>query len=212
MNEAYTTEGLSANVLSMEQNLDAQNQSIDAQIASLEEANRLEREKKDTDNDAIEERNKEIENLIEKVKNGSTVAFVDVNVFKGKDNENLLALREIIPDLTVFDGRDWLYHKELVIANKDVFDGLSKKIVDLDVFIECFPHVVFKTNQTPTDVICPGFQTGYHCESSAYGLYHAIEGFKVGKGMIYLFTFPLNRNYCFDRLFMNFVQYLSKRN
>ncbi|MBE5731623.1 MAG: hypothetical protein E7353_01185 [Clostridiales bacterium] len=155
---------------------------------------------------------KEIENLIEKVKNGSTVAFVDVSVFKGANNEKLLKLREIIPDLTVFDGRDWLYHKELVVANKDVFDGLSKKIVDLDVFIECFPHVVFKTNQTPTDVICPGFQTGYHCESGAYGLYHAIEGFKVGKGMIYLFTFPLNRNYCFDRLFMNFVQYLSKRN
>ncbi len=153
----------------------------------------------------------EVSELIKKAQDGVTVAFVDVNAFKGKNNESLLALREIIPDLTVFDGRDWLYHKELVMANKEVFDGLGKKMVDLDIFIECFPHVVFKTDFTPSDVICPGFQTGYHIEPTAYGLYHAIEGFEVGKGMVYLFTFPLSRSCTFDRLFMNFVQYLTKR-
>ncbi len=152
-----------------------------------------------------------VSDLIQKAKDGATVAFIDVNLFKGLNNECLNKLKDIIPDLAVFDGRDWLYHKELVIANKEVFDGLGKKIIDIDIFNECFPHVVFKTEITPNDVICPGFQTGYHVEKDAYGLYHAIEGFKVGKGMIYLFTFPLDRNSCFDRLFMNFVQYLSKR-
>jgi hypothetical protein len=120
-------------------------------------------------------------------------------------------LRELIPDLTVFDGRDWLYHKEVVLANKEVFAGLGKKIADLDIFVECFPHVVFKTQTTPDDIIAPAFQTGYHIEPTAYGLYHAIEGYKVGKGMVYLFTFPLTRSACFDRLFTNFVRYLSKR-
>lgn len=152
-----------------------------------------------------------VRELIQKAKDGATVAFVDVNAFRGRDNERTNALREIIPDLTVFDCRDWLYHKEMVIANKEVFDGLGKKIVDLDIFNECFPHVVYKTNTTPDDIICPGFQTGYHAEATAYGLYHAIEGFKVGEGMVYLFSFPLNRSGSFDRLFMNFVQYISKR-
>ena len=94
-----------------------------------------------------------------------------------------------------------------------VFDGLNVGVVDSVRYGQVFPHYAFETESVADEVICAGFQTGYHVENMSYGRYFAMVCFNSGKGRILLNTFELEDNISHpaaDRILLNTVEYLSK--
>lgn len=152
--------------------------------------------------------------LRESAKAGATVLFLDTQVFFNDTNGSYdkLGLLGIADDARVTTHVDWLYHKECVAANAQVFDGFGLGCVDSVRFGQTFPHAAIETQRTPEDVICPAFQTGFYGYAGGYGCMHTMAGFVVGSGRIYFNSFALEalagQHPAADTLLLNYVRYL----
>ena len=130
--------------------------------------------------------------LLERAKEGATVIFLDGQEIENP--ENLEIINTLIPDLTVQNHRDWLYHKDYVLLDGEVFKGVGKGMMELTQYVKIFPHKSLHTKVTPDLVICPGFLTGYYGVEGAYASLYGMLGVKVGKGRVVLSTFELLEN------------------
>lgn len=154
---------------------------------------------------------KETLKMAEKSANeGATVLFINAEEFNDADAVKDL---NITDDLKAVDYRDWLYHKECVITEDTVFDGLGHGLVDFPTFGQTFPHRAFETDAVPDYIISPAFLTGYHAIKDAYGAMQVAFGFNKGKGRIFINCFDIENNIgtnpAADILLMNFVNYIK---
>ena len=149
--------------------------------------------------------------IIEAARSGATVIFMDRDAFIEKNGS---VLTSIDPELKLTNQRDWLYHNEFALLNKEVFSGIGDKLARLTKFGPVFSsHYSFTTKNTPDFIVCPGFKTGHYDVPMSYGSYHAILGYKVGAGKIYLNSFNLlrNQNHPIANIIIgNTVKYLDK--
>lgn len=148
---------------------------------------------------------------------GAVVLFLDTAVFFNPANHShdRLRLLDIAEDACVTTHADWLYHKECVAANAEIFAGLGLGCVDSVRYGQTFPHSAIETARTPEDVICPAFQTGFYGYAGGYGSMHTMAGFHVGCGRIYFNSFALEAlagsHPAADMLLLNYVRYLIKQ-
>jgi hypothetical protein len=129
--------------------------------------------------------------LLNNAKQGLKVIFADGNLFT---EDKINAFKDVASDITLKNHRDWLYHKEYILADKQVFNGLGAKMAELARYVDIFPHLSFKTSVTPSDVICPGFLTGFYGAKTSYELNYGMLGFNVGKGKVVLSAFDIFNN------------------
>lgn len=142
---------------------------------------------------------------------GSTVMFMRGSFF-AKDPA-LLSKLEIGKHLEAKSQHDWLYHKEAIILENTIHDGLGHGIVDFPRYGQIFPHFVYIAEEYPDEVICPTFQTGYFGVKDAYGVGYASCAYKKGCGKIVFNTFAVEFNIghpAADRLLMNYILYLTR--
>lgn len=143
--------------------------------------------------------------FIDKAKRGLDVIFLSAEVFDGND---ISALKEVVSDIELTNHRDWLYHKEYVLADEVVFDELGCKILDLNRFKDTFPHYAFKTDVTPDYILCPCFLTGFYGAKLGYELDYGMVGFNYGSGKIILSSFDILNNLGYptaDKLLCNLI-------
>lgn len=131
----------------------------------------------------------EVRELLAAANEGAIVAFLDGETLENADN--LTELRKVLPDLRIENHRDWLYHKEYILADKQVFKGLGDKMMELTRFKGTFPHKSIHTAITPDDVICPGILTGFYGVDGAYESFFGALGVRVGRGRVILSTFEI---------------------
>jgi hypothetical protein len=151
------------------------------------------------------------EYLIERAHSGATVIFADAEIFN--DGERMNIARRVVPDLELTHHRDWLYHKEYVLYDRQLFDGLGKGLMELLHFRDVFAHSSFTTAVTPDHIGCPGFWTGYYGVKLGYGLTYALMGFDHGQGRVIFNSFELLNKLgtpVADRLFTNLLNSLNK--
>lgn len=130
--------------------------------------------------------------LIDKANRGAKVLFLDVSTF---DSESALEeLKRVDASITLSHYFDWLYHKDYALLSREAFDGIEGKIAALTLFGPTFAKESFSTEKTPDCVLCPGFLTGYHRVNMAYASTHALLGYNIGEGRIYLNTFAIINN------------------
>lgn len=152
----------------------------------------------------------DVEKAILSAKTGAKVAIINYETFY---KEGVLQALEYSDDLQINRKRDWLYHKEYVITKTPVFDGFAVGLVDAVRFGQTFPHNAFETQKIPDDIICPGFQTGYHGENMSYGQYWSIFGYNKEKGKVLLSTFDIENNLAnpvSGAILTNIVDFLAK--
>ena len=152
----------------------------------------------------------DVQKLIENVNSGLKIIFLDSNLF---ENDNINYLKVISEDIKLTHHRDWLYHKEYMLADREVFDGLGLKILELPRFVNVFPHTTINTQKTPDDVICPAFLTGYYGVKTGYELNYGALGFNCGKGKIIISTFEILNNLgspVADKLLINLIKKYNK--
>ena len=116
--------------------------------------------------------------LIEAANKGAKVVFLNAEIFRS--NENIERLRSVVPDLALTDHRDWLYHKEYILFDRELFEGIDEKLLELARFGTTFPHLAYTTAKTPDYIGCPGILTGYYGVPMGYGLLYALMGFASG--------------------------------
>ena len=130
-----------------------------------------------------------IEELLGRAERGETVVFLNAEIFN--DSENMNAVRAAVPDLEITHHRDWLYHKEYILYDRELFRGLGRGLMELLRFRDVFAHTSFTTERTPDYIGCPGFWTGYYGVHLGYGLTYALMGFNVGRGRVIFNSFDL---------------------
>ena len=108
--------------------------------------------------------------------------------------ENISILKTVVNDFSVTNHRDWLYHKEYMLCDSNVFSGLGSKILELARFQKEFPHTAIKTDLTPDYVISPAFLTGFYGVKTGYELNYGLLGFNYGKGKIIFNAFNILNN------------------
>ena len=150
----------------------------------------------------------------ESADNGAKVIALTIHSFRKDLDFYKLKFLGISDDLKVFIDRDWLYHKESVAANSDVFRGLGLGICDSVKYGQSYPRFCYMTSRTPDDVVCPAFFVGSPHVPGAYASAHVIAGFNSGKGKIYLNCFRLEENIgkhpAADMVMLNLINYLNK--
>lgn len=143
--------------------------------------------------------------------NGATVLFLD--------SESLVKAPELLPMLGVGKNlaakrhHNWLYHKEAVIIENTIHQGLGHGIVDFARYDRTFPLFVYTADEYPDEVITPCFYTGYYLYKGAYGISYASCAYNKGKGRIALNAFAIENNIghpAADRLLLNYILYLTK--
>ena len=142
---------------------------------------------------------------------GATAVFLDPAVWKKEGA--LKEARRAVPDLSLQSTLDWLYHKELVLAEEEVFDGVGRGLARLRDFAEAFTTVTFTTDVTPDFPLCPAFLTGYYGVEMAYALSYAMLGVRYGQGRVLFSSFPLLSHLgtpTADRILSNLIRYLKK--
>lgn len=148
--------------------------------------------------------------LMEKAKGGATVVFLNPELFW--DGQNMAGMREIAPGLELTNHRDWLYHKEYVLYDRELFDSLGGPLMDLACFKDVFPHLAFMTDAKPDYIGCPGFWTGYYGVHLGYGLVYSLFGFNCKEGRVVLNCFDLLGNLgrpVADRMITNLISKLK---
>lgn len=150
----------------------------------------------------------------ESADNGAKVIALTIHSFRKDLDFYKLKFLGISDDLKVFIDRDWLYHKEIVAANGDVFNGLGLGICDSVKYGQSYPRFCYMTSRTPDDIVCPAFFVGSPHVPGAYASAHTIAGFNSGKGRIYLNCFRLEENLgknpAADMVLLNLINYLNK--
>jgi len=143
---------------------------------------------------------------------GAKVLFVNDRSFSDEKSDNIRLL-DIAEDLQLKKVWEWLYHKESVMANKEIFQGLGRGLMNQEIFGQVITARCFETRMTPDDVICPAFYTGHYASEGSYNCVHNALGVNCGKGKIYLSAFELEENLgvepAAERLLVNFINYLK---
>jgi len=152
-----------------------------------------------------------VKKAVRLAENGATVLFLrSVPFFENSELTPMLGVgRELVPKR----WHDWLYHKEAVIKENTIHEGLGHGIVDFPRYDQTFPHYVFVADEYPDEVICPCFHTGYHGVKMGYGLGYASCVYRKGKGRIVLNAFGIEGNIghpAADRLLVNYINYLTE--
>ncbi len=152
----------------------------------------------------------DIRELMTFAEKGAKVFFFDCSPFYEND-ENVKALG--IQEIEFADIWNWLYHKESVLSNREIFEGIGFGLADQKLMGTVVNNRCIKTDITPDDVICPAFYTGYHGIEGSYGCVHDALGIKHGKGMVYLTTLDfaktLGKEPASEVVLMNFLKYLT---
>jgi hypothetical protein len=121
----------------------------------------------------------------------------------------------VIPDAELCIYWDWLYHKEIVLNESAVFEGLGRGLAIGRDFTKEWTKCSLKTDTTPDFPIAPAFETGSHKVDGSYYLVHVMAGYNFGKGKVFFNTFEIANNIGLptaDRLIINTVRYLDKLN
>lgn len=142
---------------------------------------------------------------------GARVFFLDWHTLAHESS--MEHFRRVVPDAALWERSDWLYHKELVLNDKTVFDGLGRGLAVSRDFTKEWPKWTIKTDSTPDYPLCPAFETGSHMVDGSYYLVHAMAGYNFGRGRVYCSTFEVMCNTGFptaDRLLINIVKYLNR--
>ena len=148
----------------------------------------------------------DVNEIINLVLNGKTVILLDSKLYS---EENIEKLKVVVDDFKITNHRDWLYHKEYMLADNDVFNGLGSRILELARFQKEFPHTAIKTDKTPNYVISPAFLTGFYGAKTGYELNYGLLGFNYGKGKIIFNTFDILSNLgspVADKLLVNLIK------
>ena len=139
---------------------------------------------------------------------GAKVFFANYDLFED-GNLPIPGLEEVV----LKTNGEWFYHKENVMANRQVFKGLGSGLVDQKIFGATISKKCFETTLTPDDVISPAFYTGYYGYVGSYQCAQSIAGFNSGKGMIYINTYRmeevLDTEPAAGTLLLNIVNYLA---
>jgi hypothetical protein len=130
--------------------------------------------------------------LMEKAQKGATVIFLNPELFW--DGQNIEGLRRLAPGIELTNHRDWLYHKEYVLYDKQLFDTLGGPLMELVRFKGVYPHLAFSYSGLPDRIGCPGFWTGYYGVHLGYGLIYSLLGFNSGEGRVLLNCFDILGN------------------
>lgn len=154
-----------------------------------------------------------VNKAIDAAEKGASVIFLVRECFSDDVPEATEAARRVVSDFTKKYYHDWLYHKECVLVDRDIFDGFGNGLALLRDFVGVFPGHIFKTEITPDYPICPAFQTGYFAVEGAYMLAYAVFGQNFGKGRVFFSSFEILDNIghpSADRILSNIVKYLNK--
>lgn len=142
---------------------------------------------------------------------GAKVAFLDP---ASTVTENAVSeLQKVFPDIRAKKFINWLYHKECVMLDEQIFSGVGHGLAPLSEFVGSFPEYTFILDKKPTKPICPAFMTGYYHVKDGYLLSYAMLGENFGKGHVLLSTFTLLSNLghpMSDTMLTNIVEYLKK--
>lgn len=145
---------------------------------------------------------------------GAKVLALTAHSFRKDSDFRNLKFLGISEDLSVFTIRDWLYHKESVASNGEVFNSLGLGICDSIKYGQSYPRFAYMTSRTPDEIICPAFYVGSPHVNGAYASAHTIAGFNSGNGKIYLNCFRLEENLgknpAADIVLVNLINYISK--
>ena len=131
----------------------------------------------------------EARSAISLAEEGATVVFLDREA--QMDEDVSAEICRVAEDLKVESFLDWLYHKELVLADPALFDGVGRGLASLRDFVSVFPRYTYTTKTTPDFPLCPAFVTGYYNAPEAYALSYGALGYRHGKGRVYLSTLGL---------------------
>ncbi|MBR2950718.1 MAG: hypothetical protein IKC46_12810 [Lachnospiraceae bacterium] len=144
--------------------------------------------------------------------NGARVFFIDCEAFYGENSDNIRLLK-LADEITVKENQEWLYHKESVMANREVFKGLGSGLMDPKRFGQVISMKCIETAINPDDVVCPAFYTGYYAYDGSYACVHNVLGVNCNKGRIYISTLGIEENLgkepAADILLKNIVEYLK---
>ncbi len=155
--------------------------------------------------------NDEFNKLLALCEDGATVLFLKPDALDGKS----LPLKNCF----VKTSGNWVYHKEVLIKNHPVFDGMKKGLLDWDSWDGCFPAYNVVSDITPDDAMAVSFFVG-GCSNFGDGTgFSGYKGmvnlavYRLGRGRLVLNTFPLTEDTgnspAADRLLRNLIVYLS---
>ena len=152
-----------------------------------------------------------VANAVNAAERGAKVLFLE---WRALEPEPALAhAKRVVPDFSLFTRWDWLYHKELVLNDRTVFDGFGYGLAEGRDFTREWAKICVKTDTTPDYPICPAFETGSHMVPGSYYLVHAISGYNFGKGKVFFNCFELEYNVgspTADNLIINLAKYLNE--
>lgn len=152
----------------------------------------------------------EVKNAISAAERGSKVLFLE---WRTLEPEGAIAeARRIVPDLSLVTCWDWLYHKEIVLNDRIVFEGVGNGLAVGRDFTREWAKTAIKTDTTPDFPIAPAFETGSHKVDGSYYILHAAAGYSFGKGSVFFNGFEIQRNIgspTADRLLINMIKYLN---
>ena len=154
-----------------------------------------------------------VKRAIDAAENGLIVFFLSKDIFFDAVPANTEEAKRVVGDFLRKYYHDWLYHKECVLADREVFDGFNNGLAVLRDFEGVFPGHVFKTDITPDYPLCPVFQTGYFAVPKAYMLAYAMFGQNFKKGKVFFSSFEIIDkigNPTADKILSNIVKYLAK--
>ena len=154
-----------------------------------------------------------VKRAIDAAENGLAVVFLLRETFSDNTPENSIEAKRVVGDFVKKYYHDWLYHKECVLADREVFKGFNCGLALLREFEGVFPGHIFKTDITPDYPICPAFQTGYFAVQDAYMLAYAMFGQNFGKGRVFFNSLELLEKLgtpVADRILSNLVKFLAK--
>lgn len=155
----------------------------------------------------------DVKSAIDAAEKGLSVFFLSKDTFLDTKPENMGEARRVIADLNRKYYHDWLYHKECVLADREIFDGFNCGLAVLREFEGVFPGHIYRTEITPDYVVCPAFQTGYFAVEDAYMLAYAMLGQNFGKGRVFFNSLEIRNKIgspVADKLLSNVIKYLTK--
>ncbi len=142
------------------------------------------------------------------VRKGAKVLFADIRAFDSEENKSALG----IDGIEFADMWNWLYHKEVVLSNREIFKGLGYGLADQKIMGTAINRRCIKFKGIPDDVICPAFYTGYHGVEGSYACVHDAVGLRFCDGMIYInamdISGTLGTEPASSVLLMNYINYL----